>query len=109
MRVVATHLGLPPSARRRQLKSILDACRTDTAVVLMGDLNISLPWEPAEFLLRSGFDARQHPATFPARWPVFAMDRIVMRPNAVTALSVFAEAGATVASDHLPLLAEIDL
>jgi endonuclease/exonuclease/phosphatase family metal-dependent hydrolase len=110
LRLAATHLGLPPSARRRQLAAVLDACNTDHALALAGDLNILSRWEPAAFLLRRTFPKQECPRTFPARRPMLAMDRILVRPHdLVLSLRVWGDGEARTASDHLPVVADIEL
>ena len=46
------------------------------------------------------------PATFPARWPVLALDRIWVRPRRrLERVFVHRSPTARVASDHLPVVA----
>jgi endonuclease/exonuclease/phosphatase family metal-dependent hydrolase len=111
---LATHLGLGIEERRRQMNRILAMLRLVKAdvVILMGDFNEWLPW--ARPLRRAAlhFDAPviPAPATFPSRRPLLALDRIWVRaPRPLTDLRVFAEAPARQASDHLPLVADIEL
>lgn len=111
LRVVATHLGLRRSERRAQLARLNDLCAAEDAppTVVLGDLNEW--WRPARAAaLLSGRSRTRTPPTFPARFPVFALDRIVVRPpNRLLSLSTHDTADARVASDHLPLCAEIEL
>ena len=75
-RVAATHLGLTPGARARQLKIILDlrSDMEDGPFALLGDLNIMFPCERARRHLRSTFPNQKQPASFPSRMPLLAVD-----------------------------------
>lgn len=115
LQVVATHFGLRPMERRAQaeaLASQLDAraqmADRSTITVLMGDFNEWFLWGRALRHLSGRFLRVPAQRTFPARWPVFALDRIWITPGA---LSFSVEAVRTpltrMASDHLPLLAHL--
>ena len=67
LHVAATHLGLSPAARMRQLAMILELCagQTQAPFALLGDLNIMFPWEPAQRYLRKVFPGQKQPAGFP--------------------------------------------
>ncbi len=112
LRLIVTHLGLLPGERRiqaRRLLEMMDAAQ-DMATVLCGDIN---EWfgigRPLRWLNRRlGPCSRLR--TFPSRLPVFALDRIwVTRPATLVRATVHASATARVASDHLPLVAEIEI
>ena len=110
-RVIATHLGLLPGERRIQVRRLLDVLgeTRPRLVVLCGDIN---EWFAVGRPLR-WLDGRlgSNPAlaTFPAGFPLFALDRIWVHPrSALATLSVHATAAARRASDHLPLTADID-
>jgi endonuclease/exonuclease/phosphatase family metal-dependent hydrolase len=50
------------------------------------------------------------PATFPAQRPWFALDRLWVKPlQVVNTLQVHNSSMARQASDHLPLVAELDI
>ncbi len=110
VRVVATHLGLARRERRHQIAQLADLLRdeADLPTVLLGDVN---EWGWAHRPLRR-LRARMSPGplrrTFPARFPVLPLDRIWVDP---APLLVDARAHATpaarMASDHLPLRAEL--
>jgi endonuclease/exonuclease/phosphatase family metal-dependent hydrolase len=108
IRVVATHLGLRPSERRKQVRRLLAALEPGPlgACVVMGDLNEWYLWgRPLRWLHRR-FAATRTPATFPARGPVLKLDRIWAHPaSALQSLRAHRSALARVASDHLPLVA----
>jgi len=112
VRVVVTHLGLLPGERRTQVRRLLDLLgesRSDILVVC-GDIN---EWfavgRPLRWLhARLGRTATV--PTFPAAFPVFALDRIWVQPQAALAsLAAHASPVARQASDHLPLTADIRL
>ena len=115
--VVATHLGLRASERRAQLRHLLHAVQTGDAssgqpdaTVLMGDLNEWLWWARPRRWLREVFTETRASATFPARWPLFSLDRIVARPAGVLRdVRVVDNALTKIASDHLPLVATLDV
>lgn len=112
LRVVATHLGLVPGARGKQLRRILEECRAHEGhpFVLMGDLNAWIPWGPVDRRLRREFRGHLQPPSFPAARPVLPLDRIVMRPGrAIRRVVAHAAEPAPVASDHLPVVADIVL
>ena len=112
LRVAATHLGLTPRARVRQLEMILDL-RSDEAnepFALLGDLNIMLPWERARRRLHAAFSRQKQPASFPSRMPFLAADSIYFSgASEGHEVRAFTTSAARVASDHLPLFADIPL
>lgn len=105
LRVLATHLGLRAGERRAQtqrLLSELDGWRMPT--VLMGDLNEWFLWGRPLRRLRAHFGKTPAPTTFPARWPVFALDRIWVKPTGMLRdIRAHFSALSRAASDHLPL------
>ncbi len=109
LRVVATHLGLRPAERRDQIKRLLQVFDTnEMPVILMGDINEWFVWgRPLRWLV-SHFQPVPAPRTFPSRWPIFALDRIWIRPrHRLVQVMVHATPLARLASDHLPLMAHI--
>lgn len=109
--VIATHLGLAPWERRRQMRRLLALVRaSDKPVVLLGDLNEWFLWGRPLRWLRRHFGRTPAPATFPARWPLFALDRIWVEPaGLLERIAVHRAAPAKEASDHLPLRATLAL
>lgn len=112
VRVLATHLGLARRERARQmhlLDELLQRQQGDI-ILLMGDLNDWLPRSAVRHAIKSFFGTARKPRTFPSRWPVLALDRIHVHPaDRVLSLRPFKTPLARVASDHLPVLARIDL
>lgn len=114
LRCMATHLGLGWAERRAQIADIAQRiCPSPQAsdcpepIVLLGDFN---EWRrhnrrisPIDKLLQ------QAPtfATFPARWPLLALDRIWYRGCTVQQCEPVRTELTRIASDHLPLLADI--
>jgi endonuclease/exonuclease/phosphatase family metal-dependent hydrolase len=111
LHVLATHLGLRVHERRFQVQQILnylDSVR-DTFVVVLGDFNDWLPGRSAAHVLDRRLGRPPRPATFPVAWPLVALDRIWVQPRrALRQISVHATAAARLASDHLPVVAEIE-
>jgi endonuclease/exonuclease/phosphatase family metal-dependent hydrolase len=113
LRLLATHLGLKASERRQQFDQIREIAGQSegTTDLLLGDFN---EWRPYAGTLRqmTRLFGRQSasPATFPAARPVLALDRIVARPaTAIGNLSAHRTPLARTASDHLPLIADLQL
>lgn len=112
LRIVSTHLGLRPGDRRLQVKKLLEHVRdVDVApLILTGDLNEWFLWgRPLRWLHRH-FESTPASASFPSRWPLFALDRIWVQPrSALRRVWVHKSRLARIASDHLPVLGEIEL
>jgi Metal-dependent hydrolase len=112
LRCLTTHLGLKRWERACQMRTLRPLLDEDQAAVtvFMGDLNEWLPWGYARRCVHALFGGAPAPRTFPSGWPLFALDRIHVRPaSRVLSLSVPKTAATRLASDHLPLLAHIDL
>jgi endonuclease/exonuclease/phosphatase family metal-dependent hydrolase len=111
--VFATHLGLKPGERRRQIDELarLLRARAGTPTVMMGDFNVLGPHAGALGRLGHPLGLRlRAPSTFPARHPFMALDRIWCLPSTLRlSVRVHRSALSRVASDHLPLVAEIAL
>lgn len=110
LRVVATHLGLRPRERRYQVKRILEHVGGDerAVTVLLGDFNEwFLLGRPLRWL-HARFGRGPAVASYPARFPLLALDRVWVHPaSALTRLRACREARSE--SDHLPVLAELEL
>ena len=108
LRLVAVHLGLLRTSRRKQLDAIREAVlrHPPRPTVILGDFNEYSQRVGLGRLVRN-FRLMEPAATFPSRLPVMALDRmahshdITLEPLAVTRVK------GVQASDHLPLLAEL--
>ncbi len=113
IRVIGMHLDLSGLHRRGQIRTVLHHladCPGDMPEVLMGDLN---EWSRFGGALREfgdGWRVLSPGRSFPSRRPVAQLDRIVVSP-AWRELSshVHHSALAARASDHLPVVAHLDL
>jgi len=112
VRVIATHLGLLPRERRHQVRCILEtvADQREGLTVLLGDINEWLvSGRPLRWLHRH-FGECHGQRTFPAWFPLFALDRIWVHPKrALVHFEARDSAEARTASDHLPVRAELML
>lgn len=110
LQFIATHLGLRPAERREQVRRLLpliDLAGHDL-VVLAGDLNEWFLWGRPLRMLQRIFPETPHRRTWPACLPVFSLDRIWVYPGrSLHRLTAHRSSLASVASDHLPLTAEI--
>lgn len=110
VRVVCTHLGLRPAERRHQIRRLLGFVEDYPAMptVLMGDINEWFLWgRPLRWLHRR-FGSARALRTFPARLPLFALDRIWVQPGyLLRSVEVHSTPLARGASDHLPLTARM--
>ena len=105
VRVIATHLGLRRGERRWQMDQLRDIVMADLSspAVLLGDLN---DWRDGRGRdpLSDLFDVQTEHRSFPSRFPVLPLDRIMCRAGLrlITSRTV---REASVASDHLPVVA----
>ena len=111
VRVIGMHLDLSGLWRRRQAAAILQHAAhraPGAATVMMGDLN---EWSRASGCLGDfarDFHFAETGPSFHARRPIARLDRImVSRALHVAACGVHQSPAARVASDHLPIWAEI--
>jgi endonuclease/exonuclease/phosphatase family metal-dependent hydrolase len=109
--VLAAHLGLRVHERRfqvRQIAEYLDSVR-NTLCVVLGDFNDWLPGRSVAHVLDRRLGRPPRPASFPVFLPVVALDRIWVHPmRALKRMFTHATPTARVASDHLPVVADID-
>ncbi|NNL64901.1 MAG: endonuclease [Myxococcales bacterium] len=112
-RVIATHLGLRARERSAQIEGLaaILVARPEPVLALLGDMN---EWrrrpfrDPLEVLSR-GLLPVPIARTFPARRPVVALDRIFIGPDfRLIDSGAHRSALSRVASDHLPLFAEVE-
>jgi endonuclease/exonuclease/phosphatase family metal-dependent hydrolase len=107
--VVATHFGLRPGERAAQVERLLAALPHGDPLVLLADVNAFVPWSPALRRLQRRFGPPAAPASFPARWPALPLDRVWAGDGArVVRGWAHRSPGARVASDHLPVCADVE-
>lgn len=114
LRVIAAHLGLLRRSRAQQVAALLHAAAPEDGrpVVLMGDLN---EWRLGARSALHGLSPAFGPLhaaipSFPSRFPVLALDRILGSPHDMIATVERHETPLSrLASDHLPLKAVVDL
>ncbi len=112
LRIVAAHLGLLRRSRAQQAEAILTTvcARSDRPTLLLGDLN---EWRLGDRSALHSFGPHfgplgAHLPTFPSRFPLFALDRILGNPQSlISGIEVHDTALARVASDHLPIKARV--
>jgi endonuclease/exonuclease/phosphatase family metal-dependent hydrolase len=110
--VLAAHLGLRVSERRFQVRQILDYLDSvrNTLFVVLGDFNDWLPGRSVVHVLDRRLGRQPRPASFPVTWPVVALDRIWVHPiGALHRIFTHSTRTARVASDHFPIVAEIEV
>jgi endonuclease/exonuclease/phosphatase family metal-dependent hydrolase len=110
--VLAAHLGLRVGERRFQVRQILDylASVQHTLVVVLGDFNDWLPGRSVVHVLDERLGTPPRPKSFPVQWPIVALDRIWVNPlKALKGIATHATPKARAASDHFPVVADIDL
>lgn len=110
--LLATHLGLRVTERRFQVKQLLaylDSVR-HSLVVVLGDFNDWLPGRSAVHVLDRRLGRSASLRSFPSSRPLLSLDRIWIQPaTALRRIFVHTSALARRASDHLPVVADIDL
>ena len=112
LRVIATHLGLRGSERQLQLARLLEIVKgtPDMPTVLAGDFNITRGRARALREYAAHFGKADALATFPSIAPVLPLDRIFAVAGAsIVDVAVHRSRRARMASDHLPLVATIEL
>ena len=110
--VLAAHLGLRVHERRFQVRQILDYLDSvrDTLFVVLGDFNDWLPGRSVVHVLDRRLGRPPRPASFPVHWPIVALDRIWVHPTeALRRIFAHATPTARLASDHFPVVADIEV
>jgi endonuclease/exonuclease/phosphatase family metal-dependent hydrolase len=110
--LLATHLGLRVRERRFQVKQMLSYLESvrHSLVVVLGDLNDWVPGRSVVRVLDERLGRARRLRSFPSSRPILALDRIWIHPVAARQ-DVFVHRSplARRASDHLPVVADIDL
>jgi len=108
--VVTAHFGLRHRERRHQSRSLIRLLTQPLApfLILLGDFNDWLPGSPVIRRLQAHLGRSPRVPSYPARWPLLALDRIWVHPgSALLEVSVHRSEAARRASDHLPLVARV--
>lgn len=113
LRVVAAHFGLLRQSRLRQAHALLEHLseRDARPTLLMGDLNEwrGGPASPIDLLMRH-FQPAPPVRSFPARFPLLPLDRLLVGPQGrLSELQAHDTPLSRRASDHLPLKARLTL
>lgn len=111
LRVIATHLGLRPAERAEQSRRLTAAVGNGAQPTLLaGDINEWLMPRRALRALHAHFGESPARATFPSFAPMIALDRVWTSPaSLLRRVHAHRSALARRASDHLPLVAELEL
>jgi len=107
LRVIVTHLGLFGAERRWQVRKLLEMVRdTEERLVVLGDINEWFPFSRPLRWFNRLLGRSPTERSFPSRWPLFALDRVWVRPrHALLALKAHRSPLAEKASDYLPVKA----
>jgi endonuclease/exonuclease/phosphatase family metal-dependent hydrolase len=109
LHLATVHLGLGWHERRQQaamLAAIAGTSRRTT--VMMGDFNDWFFFGSVRSVLKTILPTRTMHRTWPARRPLFRLDRIYCRPHGALCRS-WVDPAARKISDHLPVIADIRL
>jgi endonuclease/exonuclease/phosphatase family metal-dependent hydrolase len=113
VRVMVTHLGLRPIERRFQVKRMLRLLHDipkEQPVIVLGDINEWLPLGRPLRWLHGILGRPPAERSFPVWLPVFALDRVWVRPrHSLLSFGVYRSSAARVASDHYPVRAIVDV
>jgi endonuclease/exonuclease/phosphatase family metal-dependent hydrolase len=112
LQVMSLHLGVSPRERAVQAQRLFELCsgtRGDLHL-LLGDFNEWSRFSAVSRRLRTHFDGTRQLPTFPSRAPIVGLDRVWVHPRGrLRETRVEASPAARIASDHLPLVATIDV
>ncbi|WP_417689311.1 endonuclease/exonuclease/phosphatase family protein [Roseibium sp.] len=113
IRLAAMHLSVVATFRKRQIASVMAQLHGhpyDLPTVLVGDLNEWRDTAQSLKMFNPHFEVTTPGRSFPSPLPLASLDRIVTSPEfTVRATGVHQSATARVASDHLPVWAELSL
>ncbi len=119
--VLSTHLGLTRWERLSQVRALLgplgfDQIPADEPVLLLGDLNTAGGSLPYRLLARQLRNVQAHchghvgQATFPSFYPIRQLDHIFVSAHfGIRAVDIPRSELTRLASDHLPLVADLQL
>ncbi|MEZ5752027.1 MAG: endonuclease/exonuclease/phosphatase family protein [Paracoccaceae bacterium] len=114
LRVIAAHLGLLKGSRLTQTRRLAAEVSPEMPTLMMGDLNEWRQGPGCSLMpIKQGLEAVErsaHVASFPARRPLFPLDRIIgCARSRISDLSTHDSPLARRASDHLPIKARLTL
>ena len=113
LRIIAAHFGLLRRSRSQQASALVEATRSVLRpTLLLGDLNEWRVRRRSSLLELLPHFGPLHAVlpSFPSRFPVLALDRILSRPpDLISSIEVHQTPLARTASDHLPLKARLNL
>lgn len=112
IRLLVTHLGLRATERRFQVGRLLEILSEPWSepVAMLGDVNEWVPFGRSLVWLHRALGRTRTARTFPSRFPLFALDRIWVRPGRrLLGVEPHCTALSRLASDHLPLVARVSL
>lgn len=113
LRVIAAHFGLLRRSRSQQAGVLLEATQSVLhPTVLLGDLNEWRVRNRSSLMTLLPHFGPVHAVlpSFPSRFPLLALDRILARPQTlISSIEVHSSPLARVASDHLPIKARLNL
>ena len=113
IRIIAAHFGLLRHSRAKQAAALVEA--TSSAVrptLLVGDLNEWRVRNRSSLLALFPHFGPLHASlpSFPSRYPLLALDRILARPaDLISSIEIHQSPLAREASDHLPIKARLNL
>lgn len=111
-RIITTHLGLRYWERGPQIDKLLHMVNSaqDDLVVMLGDFNVWFPRSRPLKRIQKVFGLLPAPSTYPSFHPFLGLDRIWVKPlDRLNKIIVHKSPEARMASDHLPLLAEVSI
>jgi endonuclease/exonuclease/phosphatase family metal-dependent hydrolase len=112
LRVIATHLGLRGAERHEQLSRLVGIVerKPDVPTVLLGDFNATRAKSREIRAHAARLGSACVLATFPSLAPVLPLDRIfALHGASIVDAAAHRSRRARVASDHLPLVATVEL
>jgi endonuclease/exonuclease/phosphatase family metal-dependent hydrolase len=110
--VVATHLSLVDRTRQRQVRSLLQHPQLQSGpAVLLGDMNAWRKCKATQELnqVMELHNNRDWPSSFPAAAPVLALDRVYAHRAKILTVEAHDTPASRRASDHLPVVARVEL
>jgi endonuclease/exonuclease/phosphatase family metal-dependent hydrolase len=111
LRIVNAHLGLLPRSRAAQAKALIDKIDQleSRPTLLLGDLNDWRGSSAAMQTLGKHFQIAEPRPSFPSRYPLLALDRMMLSHGHLVDVAAHDTALSRRASDHLPIKARLRL